>query len=288
MGRKFAYLSRAIDNPILSNTVWRDESNSVVAIYGPATNPSVDYGYVPSGGVLVKAKSAELTSDIPTDPTFVAQCNDGVTAWPPASFADLVGMPGSDDFSGVGCNSGVIDDKWGLRWNSIATAPTIQSGSMRFATAVGSSAWVVNKAAFSGGFDWTVPYNILVGESGAGTSSLASLILDVGGVTYEFNRNDSVAQAGQNIGVYYAGSFKAILATSGAAGTLRITSDGVTLTFFLGAVQVHQVAQSGVVANTSIRSASANRALQVDYGSSDIVNNTGNLIYIPIAGQSCT
>jgi len=113
-----------------SNVQWRDESYNPVGIYSSLAAPAFDYGYVCNGGVLVKATSSESTSSTPTNPTFVSQCNDGVTAWPPTSFAELAGMPGSDDFDGVGCNSGDVDDINRLiRWFE-----TINGGSIVYAS----------------------------------------------------------------------------------------------------------------------------------------------------------
>jgi len=149
---------------------WRDESNDPVGIYSNLNQPAFDYGYVCSGGVLVKAKSAEATSGTTTDPTFVAQCEDGVTTWPPASFADLVGIPCSDELTGLLCNSGEIDDtNWLLRgWVGLASSSGASSAAIvadaleHSVLSGGPTAWYRNSIAFdhAGEFEFEIDCTI--------------------------------------------------------------------------------------------------------------------------------
>jgi len=112
-----------IVDPIEYNILWKRFDNNIkVGIFNTITQPVDDVGYICLSGSLVKAYSASETVNLPDiiPPTFIRQCNDGVTTWPPTDEAHLVGMPYSDNFTGTNCNSETIGDtNWLLKGMTI-------------------------------------------------------------------------------------------------------------------------------------------------------------------------
>jgi len=281
-----------------SNIQWRDELNNSVGVYSLLTAPAFDYGYVCNGGVLVKAMSSESTIAAPTDPTFVSQCDDGVTTWPPASFADLVGIPCSDEFTGLLCNSGEIDDtNWLLRgWVGLASSSGASSAAIVADTlehsvlSGGPTAWYRNSIAFdhAGEFEFEID---CTGVGASATKFMGYLFrVTCGAHMFSFG----IEQISGSLS-YYQASGEALVnlpTVLYAPHKLKITRQSDNkVRFYVGDVLV------GTSSGTYTDNASAiyvysnsqeptTQKFKYDYLTGK--DGTGSPIYIPIAGQSCT
>jgi len=276
-----------------SNIQWRNESGSSVGIYSSLTAPALDYGYACSGGVLVKATSSESTSSTPTNPTFVNQCNDGVTAWPPTSFAHLVGMPGSDDFDGVGCNSEVAGgDIWDLRgWvgstEGSGILPAIVDSTLRLDGGSAYSNSTLTSESINHPGDFTVELPGFAMSHPASGSYWSQLRIRIGSELYYAGWEYS---SGQPVGGHffqYPGGHDSI-ASASEASSYKLVRTGNTIKGYYGSTQIGT--GKTVSGNLTLIS-----PYSVSYAPStcafdaiNVVDGSGGPIYVPIEGQSCT
>lgn len=268
--------------------------NSFVASLN-TSHTDVDYAWLCVGGSYVRAYNSGLTGTLPTDPTVLKQCGTI-----PTSCSDLVGWEASDNFGGVGCNSGSVgDDNWNIRWDT--SGSVTHSGSNIRVSSVGgvaNEAACTNNATYSGSFTCDVDFNII--QLGGATQGFGSsdLILKIGSTTYRIRSTYSPA-VGYEISFRQDGGLDEMITVTVTSGKFRLERIGNTLSAYYDAGSGFVQAGTGRSVSGSLdnpRCVSRTDSSAGDFGGSQItdfdnfilVDGNSEPIYIDPTGDSCS
>jgi len=214
------YASCAACEGALTNEQWKRCDNDADLAILTEAHTDVDFAWLCSGAVWVKAYLDANTATAATDPTVLKQC--GTT---PTECADLVGWPASDDFGGVDCNSGAVGDtNHGVKWR-VTAGYAIAAGVLGHSgIADNETTSNINTVGYTGDFtiemDWAI-----TSLSGSTSSRHNYMFCQIGGVEW------SAYIQGSNKQLFYrVNGSPSNISNSISAGKWRIKRVGSTVT----------------------------------------------------------
>lgn len=280
--------------PAGTNEQWKkcsDDSNAAIL---SRLHTDVDYAWLCLGGIWVKCYNDSLTATVATDPEVLEQCDNDS----PTSCDDLIGWPLADDWGGVDCNTGAVNDQnWKIRWSELTAQGkyTLAVSAANF-TIKGDSdagqlclAYPGILAGITGDFDIQVAISGVVIPSFTNQLNTGILKMTIGGTVYAAGVYQSTGLAG-NEGEYLVdGGNEYFNGTAATSATARISRSGTTLTIKSGAFS-RNYTENGSVTLVGLE------AVTYDAGGGNPYNNTvtfdslvnnGSEIRIDPSGRSC-
>ena len=282
----------------ISNELWKGcLDGSELNVFDSTSAPNENFAYICSGGSWVKGYFAQMTSQIASNVSYWEQC-DLVGA---TDCSDLVGIPITDDFDGVDCNSGSYEDEnWNLRNPSeIQTNSTtvVASDELSMNQTTATSAWVTDyrwqpTTSITGDFVWQALGCSITHQNGnqAQDNFFFGILNSIDIAKTRYANGDQEIRArvtgGYSSFTTTAGSFDFEISRVGNTVYCKYNVGGGWVTLasgtFTGTVTTLNINIQGD--NTS--SNSQNSGIDID----ELVleDGSGNNLYRDIAGDSCT
>lgn len=270
---------------------WSKCSDDSFAAYLTEGHTTKDYVYLCLSGQLVKSYHSGFagSTETPTDPTVYEQCDNAA----PASCSDLKGIPGSDSFSGTGCDSGTTsDDHFTWRWQDkgtdTSTSASITGASLRMSVTNPTTYRDIERQN----------YAVMTGDGTCSTSCSAissGTNLSNGFIFFCKNTSDGSIQRLQYD--YYTNQLtdedSNVLATS-PPSALKFVRSGSTITSYYNT-------GGGFTASPHTKSSSADLRFEllvygrspsdvttISFDNFDVIDGSSADIYIDIEGNSCS
>ena len=290
-------------NCCCDNEQWKDcDTDTNQAVLSPA-HTNVDFAWLCIGGSWLDCYLDTSTGSVATDPTVFKQCDNAA----PTSCADLLGLPASDEFDGIGCNSGAVDDTiWTMRWNPLYTQGTtsIVANKLRLSASTPGGERAqgeTNDAVIAGEFQYTIEnysFNSYLAGTGGPPQYLFMLIsvdggADLGGVSINKQLGGTNTTFEINANIFGTGLTSAGTAF-GSTGSFRISRNASNIISFQYNTGGGWNTITTITNSSNIKAAiymgnfETTNTLIIDVDNVEIVDGSDDPLYIDITGKACT